>query len=105
MKIVSGYYDKTLSEETKKNIPIEKAAVIMMNADLYESAKLIFDFITDYIQEGTVLILAGWFCYRANPNKGEQRAFKEWLEKNQSMKAVEYHKLGWGNSFIMHPEK
>ncbi len=105
VELIPGYYSKTLNEETKKNLPLEKAAVILINADLYESAKLSLDFITDYVRDGTILILAGWFSFRANPYKGEQRAFREWLKKNPSMKAVEYHKFGWGNSFIMHLEK
>ena len=60
------------------------------------------NFITDYIQEGTILIFDDWFSFRGNPNRGEQRAFREWLEKNPSFQAVEYYKAGNINSFIMH---
>ena len=61
------------------------------------------DFITDYIQDGTVLIFDDWFCFRGNPNRGEQRAFREWLKRNPSIKVSEFHKYGAeGNSFIVH---
>jgi len=101
VEIVPGWYDDVLNEETKKKLPINKAAVIWIDCDLYESTVPILNFITDYLQDGTILIFDDWFCFRGNPDKGEQKAFREWLEKNLSIKATEFHKFGWnGNSFI-----
>jgi len=60
------------------------------------------NFVTVYLQDGTVLIFDDWFCFRGNPNKGEQKAFREWLERHHSIKVTQFHKFGWGgNSFIV----
>lgn len=101
--IVPGWFDKVLNEEIKRAISIQNAAVIWIDCDIYESTVPILNFITDYLQDGTILIFDDWFCYRGNPNRGEQRAFREWLERNPQIQASEFYKFGWGgNSFIIH---
>lgn len=103
VRIIPGWFDESLNEETKKKIPLQKAAVIMIDCDLYESTIPVLRFIEDYIQDGTIVIFDDWFCYRGNPNKGEQRAFREWLEKNPSISVSQYQKYGAeSNSFLIH---
>lgn len=100
--VTPGYYDESLNDETKRKLNARKAAIIYIDCDLYESTIAALDFVTEYIQEGTILMFDDWFCYRGNPDRGEQRAFMEWLAKNPSITAVEYQKFDWqGNSFIL----
>tara|TARA_R110002096_G_scaffold436038_3_gene665868 strand:+ start:11916 stop:12581 length:666 start_codon:yes stop_codon:yes gene_type:complete len=100
---VPGFYDQSLNEETKKELPIRSAAVIWIDCDLYSSTVPVLDFITDYIQDGTVLLFDDYFCFRGRPDEGEQRALSEWLQRNPSISVSEFHKFGWhGNSFIVH---
>lgn len=100
--ITPGWYDEVLNSETKRTLQTKQAAVIYIDCDLYESTLAVLDFITDYVQEGTVLMFDDWFCFRGNPQRGEQRAFREWLARNPSITAVEYHKFDWqGNSFLL----
>lgn len=100
--IVPGWFDQTLVPETKSKLQIKKAAIIFVDCDLYESTTLVLDFITDYIQDGTILIFDDWFCFRADPDKGEQGAFASWLKKTPHIKAQEYRRWGYhGNSFIL----
>lgn len=101
--LIPGWYHETLSKKTKKELPIKKAAVVYFDCDLYESAVLALDFTTDYVQDGTIFIFDDWFLFKGNPNKGEQKAFREWLEKNPSLAASEFYRFPWGgNSFIIH---
>src|SRR5262249_17911832 len=101
--ITAGWFNETLNEGTKQKLPIQKAAIVWIDCDLYESTVPVLDFITDYIQDGTLLIFDDWFCFNGNPAYGEQRAFREWLAKNPSLSATEFYKYGWtGNSFILH---
>lgn len=103
VKIISGWYDDVLNEATKKKIPLRKASVIFIDCDLYQSAVSALNFITEYIQNGSIIIFDDWFCFRGDPNKGEQRAFREWLKKNPSIKTTQFYRFGWhGNSFIIH---
>ena len=101
--LVPGWYDKVLNEETKGKLPLKAAAVVWVDCDLYESTVPVLDFITDYLQNGTILIFDDWFSFRGDPNRGERKAFTEWLNKNPSIKVTEFHKFDWkGNSFIIH---
>lgn len=100
--LIPGWFDKVLNEETKNKLPLKKAAIILIDCDLYESTVPVLNFITDYIQSGTVVIFDDWFRFRADPNRGQQMAFKEWLDRNKSIKAIQYHKyVCFGNSFIL----
>lgn len=101
--ITPGYFNEVLDEETKKKLGIKTAAVVHVDCDLYESTVPVLDFITDYLVDGTLLMFGGWFEFRANPNRGEQRATREWLAKNPDIKLTEYRRFHWmGNSFIVH---
>ncbi|HEX8686785.1 MAG TPA: TylF/MycF/NovP-related O-methyltransferase [Pyrinomonadaceae bacterium] len=100
--LIPGWFQDTLTPATRRELPLEKAAVIWIDCDFYESTVPVLKFIGDYVQDGTVLIFDDWFCFNGNPNYGQQRAFREWLECNPSITAREFHKYGWaGLSFIL----
>ena len=100
--IVPGWFNEALNENLSRSLPLRRAAIVWVDCDLYESTVPVLDFVTDYLQEGTVIIFDDWFAYRGNPARGEQQAWREWLAAHPNFKAVEWHKFGWnGNSFIM----
>jgi O-methyltransferase len=100
--ITKGWFDKVLNEKIKKRLKIKKAAIINVDCDLYESTVPVLEFITDYIQDGTVILFDDWFCFRGNINKGEQKAFYSWLNKNKNIRATEFHRYDWhGMAFIL----
>jgi hypothetical protein len=102
VKVIPGWYEDVLNDETKDTLPTTRAAIIYVDCDLYKSARAVLNFITDYVQEGTIIMFDDWFCFRGNPDRGEQRAFREWLEENSSIGAIEYQRFDWqGNSFII----
>src|SRR3989338_6480669 len=99
---VKGWYDQVLNEETRKKLPIKKAAIIYIDSDLYESAVPVFKFITPYIQDGTIIIFDDWFCFNGRSDKGEQKDFREWLGNNTFFSPVDYKDFGWsGKAFII----
>lgn len=78
-----------------------KAAIVNIDCDLYESARVVLRFIESLLTEGTVLIFDDWYTFRGNPNLGEQRAFREWTATLTDWIFTEYQKEGpWRNSFI-----
>ncbi|MBS3066966.1 hypothetical protein J4205_04010 [Candidatus Pacearchaeota archaeon] len=100
--LVKGWFEKSLNEKTRNSLKLKKAAIIYIDCDLYESTVPILNFIKQFLQEGTVIIFDDWFCFRGDPNRGEKRAFKEWLKNNPGLMAIEFIRFGWGgNSFIM----
>lgn len=92
--IVPGFYGDTLNEDTKMKHDLRNASIVMIDCDLYSSARIVLDFILDLIIDGTIIIFDDWFNYKANPNKGEQRACNEWLKENPKVKLVPY--VRWG---------
>lgn len=91
---VPGYYDKTLNAETKAKYGLRKASVVMLDCVLYESTVPVLNFITNLVGQGTILIFDDWFRYRGSPECGEQRACREWLEKNPQLELIEYWREG-----------
>lgn len=100
--LVPGWFENSLTPAFKESLGDRKAAVIHIDCDLYESTKSVLAFAHNIITDGTVIIFDDWFQFRGHPNKGERRAFTEWLAANPQYVATEYHREGtWRNSFII----
>ena len=100
---VPGFFQNSLKSSNPLLGNLKKAAVVWIDCDLYSSTCEVLDFIAPYLQYGTLVFFDDWFAFRADPNAGEQRAFREWLGRNPHLSAVEMIRYGWaGNSFIIH---
>ncbi|HRF44076.1 MAG TPA: hypothetical protein PLD30_07515, partial [Candidatus Competibacteraceae bacterium] len=89
-------------DDLKVRLNITKARMVHIDCDLYESTKLALDFVASLMQEGTIIVFDDWFQFRGNPQRGEQKAFYEWLENNHQLQAVEYmREFPFRNSFII----
>jgi hypothetical protein len=98
---VSGMFDETCTAETIRKYGMKKAAIIHVDCDLYASAKTALEFVKPLLTDGTIIIFDDWYCFRGNPNLGEQRAFNEWIATMPDWSFTEYQKEGpWSNSFI-----
>lgn len=89
VKLVKGYFEQTLNEKKAQEIGLKKIRVAHIDSDLYSSACLALDFCTPYFRNGSVVVFDEWFQYSGSPDHGEQRAFREWLQKNPQWHAAE----------------
>ncbi len=89
VRIVDGWFGRTLSGATKTTHQLSRAALVHVDCDYYESATLVLEFITDLVHDGTVIVFDDYNFFRGSPHLGERRAFKEWLERNTHLQAVE----------------
>jgi hypothetical protein len=87
---VPGFYDKSLTPAVKKAHNLTRAAIVTVDCDLYESTMSVLDFVTDLLVQGTILVFDDWFCYQGRPDRGEQKACKEWLARNPHIELIEY---------------
>jgi O-methyltransferase len=77
--VVKGFYDQTLTAETKAAHNLVRAAVIHVDCDLYSSTKCVLEFIEDIVTVGSIVIFDDWSVFGAeSATHGEQKAFGEW---------------------------
>lgn len=95
-----GLFDATVP----RVIPSVYSAVAIahIDCDLYESTRSALELVAPALQDGTVLLFDDWFHYRANPDKGEARAFTEFLERHAEWRSVHYRSYGsFCSAFIL----
>jgi hypothetical protein len=79
---VPGFYNEILRDDLKKSLNLRAASIVMIDCDLYSSTVPVLEFITDLVQDGTILIFDDWYAYKGSPNRGERLATQEWIKKN-----------------------
>lgn len=99
-ELVKGWYQDTLTTETKRRLELKAASVVHIDCDFYESSKLALDFVTDLVVDGSIIVFDDWWLFKGHPERGEQRAFREWTEANQ-IRYSEFFKTT-AVSFIIH---
>jgi hypothetical protein len=102
---VKGFYSDTLTPELAARMQSDgvKAAIVFVDCDLYASTVDVLEFITPLLQQGTIVCFDDWFHYDARPDRGEQLATREWLDRHPEIELVDYHLFGWhGKSFVVH---
>jgi hypothetical protein len=100
-----GFFDKSLTPETKAQLNLKKASLVLIDCDLYESTVPVLNFITDLVGQGTIIIFDDWYRYKGSRHKGEQRACREWLEKNPDIELEKFWQQGpQAVAFLVHRE-
>jgi hypothetical protein len=77
-----GYFSETLQEPLGR-----PAALVHLDCDLYQSTVEVLEALhqRDGLQDGTILMFDDWNCNRANPAFGQRRAFREFLDRHNSI--------------------
>ncbi|MEZ4681895.1 MAG: TylF/MycF/NovP-related O-methyltransferase [Caldilineaceae bacterium] len=98
---IPGWFADTLTSNLKQKKNLQVASIVYIDCDLYHSTVPVLDFITDLVETGTVIMFDDWFCFKADPQKGVQKACSEWLQRNPRIKLHGWHLFGpYGKSFI-----
>jgi O-methyltransferase len=102
VELIPGWYSHTLNHEAGEKLSLQTAAIVNVDCDVYESTVSVLDFVTPYLVDGSIIIFDDWYCFANREGFGEQKAFKEWLERNRHLKATPYKEFGWdGKAFII----
>jgi hypothetical protein len=100
--LIEGFYEQSLNEKTKGKFTMDKAAVALIDCDLYASAAQALSFLESMLIDNSILIFDDWNCYNADDQRGERRAFREFLEKNRQYRAAELFSYGsYGQVFLV----
>lgn len=92
---VEGWFNETLAPDRASTHGVDRIAVAWIDCDLYESTVPVLDYLTPRLSVGTALAFDDWHCYRNHPNFGQQRACREWLERNPGVTLKELFSFGW----------
>jgi hypothetical protein len=81
--LVKGWFNDTLKHSLIERYGITKASVIMVDCDLYASAKEALSFCAPLIRKQAIIFFDDWYTFGlAEKGMGERRAFDEFLTEN-----------------------
>jgi hypothetical protein len=95
-----GRFDRVLPQV----IPAQHPAIALLHVDcdLYESSRDVLHGVAPALRDGTIVLFDDWFHYRANPRRGEARAFGEFLAAHPEWEAIEWRTYGpFSKAFIL----
>lgn len=103
---IKGWFSDTLEgagrEETNSRLKDAKVSVVWLDADLYEPTISALNFLTNRLQDGSVMIFDNWFLFKGHPERGERKALAEWQYKHPEITLTPFYHFGWhGTSFIV----
>ena len=98
--VVKGFYKNTLNQELIDKLNPTKAAVIYVDCDLYSSTVDVLKFIKHFLQPGTILIFDDWNCFYGDKNRGQKKAFYEFLNLNKDLVFEEFTTDCEAKSFV-----
>ena len=103
VKYVKGIFSEVLRNDTLEIVNLQPAAIVNIDSDLYMSACDALEIVKPKLQQGTILMMDDWNCFRADNNQGERRALREFLEKNSNIETEKYFSYSFaGQAFIVH---
>ena len=102
VQMIKGWFDETLKLGNIESAAVKKVAAAWIDCDLYESTVPVLDFLTTRLSVGSVLLFDDWRCYRNLAEFGQQRACREWLERNPQIKLNAFVDFGFhGQAFTI----
>jgi len=103
---VPGAFQDTLltqAEATRDVLGETEAAIVHIDCDVEEPAKLALDFVTPYVRQGSLLMFDEYDVNRADNRKGERAALRAWLAENPQFEIEPYRCYHvHARAFILH---
>jgi len=102
ISMIKGWFDESLKPGSGKTGDVGKIAAAWIDCDLYESTVPVLDFLVGRLSVGSVILFDDWRCYRNLADYGQQRACREWLERNPQIKLNLFVDFGFhGQAFTV----
>ena len=92
--------------ELQEKYRIKRCRVAHIDCDVYKAAKASLDFISNVVEQGTILLFDEFHAHGARNDLGERRALKEWLEENPRLSVEKWHDYAAvSRAYILHVNK
>ncbi|MBE9077886.1 class I SAM-dependent methyltransferase [Romeria aff. gracilis LEGE 07310] len=92
--LIKGFFADTLTSALIAKHNLRQASLIMMDCDLYSSAKEALEFCGPLIRSEAIIFFDDWNPL-ARENKGEKRAFDEFLQATPDLEAEAIGDYSW----------
>ena len=103
IKYFKGLFSEVSKQKATDIANLQPAAIVNIDSDLYMSACDSLEIVKPKLQQGTILMMDDWNCFRADNTQGERRALREFLEKNSYIETEKYFSYSFaGQAFIVH---
>jgi hypothetical protein len=100
--LIEGFFENSLTQETKMKYRMDKMAIALIDCDLYSSTTEVLNFIQDMLIDKTILIFDDWNCFNADNERGQRKAFRDFLDSHKQLRADEFISFGhYGQTFIL----
>ena len=101
-ELIEGYFETSLTPEVKSEHGLDTVAVALIDCDLYSSTVEVLDFLDGILVDGCVLMFDDWNCFDRDDDRGQRRAFREFLGAHPGYAAEEWFEYGvYGQVFIL----
>jgi O-methyltransferase len=101
-ELIKGYYDRSLNAGLHERFAGHQAAIVYIDCDLYSSTKLVLNFLSPYLVDGSIVCFDDYYCYKGNPDQGEQKALSEFLQNSNEFTFIPWTSyFPLGKSFIV----
>jgi O-methyltransferase len=83
--LIEGFFAESLTPELRAQHRLERAAIVLIDCDLYESTRQVLEFLEPLLDRGTILIFDDWNAFDGDDRRGERRALGEFLARHHEM--------------------
>jgi O-methyltransferase len=90
-----GFFSDELFASFKEKVDFRRAALVLVDCDLYSSTVPVLRFIRDYLADGTIVLFDDYNCFNAADERGQRRALSEFLTKYPDVRAEPLRPFGW----------
>jgi len=73
---------------------LKQIALIHMDCDLYSSTIVVLNKVKEKLVNGSLILFDDWYHFKGRDDKGERRAFREFLINNEEIKCEEFLRYG-----------
>jgi O-methyltransferase len=104
--LVEGFFEQSLTPALKEKHQLRRCSFCVVDCDLYSSAVTVLRFIEPLLGSTSLLLFDDWDDFGGVADKGEPKAFAEFMERNKTVfEAEPFEDLralgGSGKAFIM----
>jgi O-methyltransferase len=100
--LTKGYFSESLTEARRAELNLQRIAIALVDCDLYSSTAEVLAFIEPNLMDKSILMMDDWNCFDEDNERGQRKAFNEWMAMHPTWKREELFQYGhWGCVFLL----